>query len=58
MGALAPQRLRNFSQGFPRALRVPELPVRNLPAAETVEALEALLPWNARSSLPAARRAA
>jgi len=30
----------------------------NLPAAETVEALEALLPWNARSSLPTARRAA
>lgn len=30
----------------------------NLPAAETVEALEALLPWNARSSLPPARRAA
>jgi len=30
----------------------------NLPAAETVEALEALLPWNARSSLPATRRAA
>jgi transposase len=30
----------------------------NLPAAETVEALEALLPWNARSSLPANRRAA
>jgi transposase len=29
-----------------------------LPAAETVEALEALLPWNARSSLPATRRAA
>ena len=30
----------------------------NLPAAETVDALEALLPWNARSSLPATRRAA
>ena len=30
----------------------------NLPAAETVEALEALLPWNARSSLPACRRSA
>jgi transposase len=30
----------------------------NLPAADTVEALEALLPWNARSSLPAVRRAA
>jgi transposase len=30
----------------------------NLPAAETVAALEALLPWNARSSLPANRRAA
>jgi transposase len=30
----------------------------NLPAAETVEALEALLPWNARSSLPTTRRAA
>lgn len=30
----------------------------NLPAAETVEALEALLPWNVRSSLPATRRAA
>lgn len=30
----------------------------NLPAAETVEALEALLPWNARSSLPTSRRAA
>ena len=30
----------------------------NLPAAETVEALEALLPWNARRSLPATRRAA
>ncbi len=29
---------------------------QNLPAAETVEALEALLPWNARSSLPATRR--
>ena len=29
-----------------------------LPAAETVEALEALLPWNARSSLPATPRAA
>jgi transposase len=30
----------------------------NLPATETVDALEALLPWNARSSLPASRRAA
>jgi len=30
----------------------------NLPAAETVDALEALLPWNARSSLPVTRRAA
>ena len=30
----------------------------NLPAAETVDALEALLPWNARSSLPIARRTA
>jgi hypothetical protein len=30
----------------------------NLPAAQTVEALEALLPWNARSALPATRRAA
>ena len=30
----------------------------NLPTAETVDALEALLPWNARSSLPPARRAA
>jgi transposase len=30
----------------------------NLPAADTVEALEALLPWNARSSLPTTRRAA
>lgn len=30
----------------------------SLPAAETVEALEKLLPWNVRSSLPAARRAA
>jgi transposase/DNA-binding transcriptional regulator YdaS (Cro superfamily) len=30
----------------------------NLPAAETVEALEALLPWNARTSLPTIRRAA
>jgi transposase len=30
----------------------------NLPAAETVETLEALLPWNARSSLPTIRRAA
>jgi transposase len=30
----------------------------NLPSAETVDALEALLPWNARSSLPATRRAA
>jgi transposase len=30
----------------------------NLPAAETVAALEALLPWNARGFLPAARRAA
>lgn len=30
----------------------------SLPAAETVDALEALLPWNARSSLPASRRAA
>jgi transposase len=30
----------------------------NLPAAETVDALEALLPWNARRSLPATRRAA
>jgi transposase len=30
----------------------------NLPAAETVEALEALLPWNARSPLPTTRRAA
>jgi transposase len=29
-----------------------------LPAAETVEALEALLPWNARSSLPTTRRVA
>ncbi len=29
-----------------------------LPAADTVEALEALLPWNARGALPAARRAA
>ena len=29
-----------------------------LPAADTVEALEALLPWNLRSTLPAARRAA
>ena len=29
-----------------------------LPAAETVDALEALLPWNARGSLPTARRAA
>jgi transposase len=29
-----------------------------LPSAETVDALEALLPWNARSSLPATRRAA
>jgi transposase len=29
-----------------------------LPTAETVEALEALLPWNARSSLPTIRRAA
>jgi transposase len=30
----------------------------NLPAAETVEALEALLPWSARTSLPTIRRAA
>ena len=29
-----------------------------LPAAGTVEALEALLPWNARAALPASRRAA
>ena len=29
----------------------------NLPAAETVDALQALLPCNARSSLPATRRA-
>ncbi|MGH8302079.1 MAG: IS66 family transposase [Steroidobacteraceae bacterium] len=29
-----------------------------LPAADTVEALEALLPWNVRTTLPAARRAA
>jgi transposase len=29
-----------------------------LPTAETVEALEALLPWNARAALPAAQRAA
>ena len=30
----------------------------SLPAAETVDALEALLPWNARRSLPPTRRAA
>ena len=30
----------------------------SLPAAENIEALEALLPWNARSSLPATCRAA
>ncbi len=30
----------------------------NLPAAETVEALEALLPWNVRGSPPITRRAA
>jgi hypothetical protein len=30
----------------------------NLPAAETVEALEALLPWSPRRSLPTSRRAA
>lgn len=30
----------------------------NLPAAETVDALEALLPWNARGSLPSVSRAA
>jgi len=30
----------------------------NLPAAQSVEALEALLPWNARAALPATRRAA
>ena len=29
-----------------------------LPAADNLEALEALLPWNARAALPAARRAA
>ena len=29
-----------------------------LPAADSLEALEALLPWNARAALPAARRAA
>ncbi|MGA7537716.1 MAG: transposase domain-containing protein, partial [Steroidobacteraceae bacterium] len=29
-----------------------------LPAADTVEALEALLPWNVRAAVPAARRAA
>ena len=29
-----------------------------LPAANSLEALEALLPWNARAALPAARRAA
>lgn len=29
-----------------------------LPAADTVEAREALLPWNVRGSVPAARRAA
>ena len=29
-----------------------------LPAADTLEALEALLPWNARAALPAARGAA
>jgi hypothetical protein len=28
----------------------------NLPAADTVEALEALLPWNARIALPALQR--
>ena len=29
----------------------------NLPAANTVEALEALLPWNLRAVLPVAQRA-
>jgi hypothetical protein len=29
-----------------------------LPAADSLEALEALLPWNARAALPAARRTA
>lgn len=29
-----------------------------LPAADTLEAIEALLPWNVRAALPAARRAA
>lgn len=30
----------------------------HLPAADTVEALEALLPWNVRAALQASRRAA
>jgi hypothetical protein len=63
---LLTRQVSEFADRFPQDLwnngREPSAYLNHLfeqlPAADTVEALEALLPWNVRGALSAARRAA